>query len=136
MIAPVMDGNRFDFILGLAYIVFQLLGAMTAAVLQKAFTVNGLADDAYEINIYIAKNDYGRAFFLETSAAFIYVFMWISSQNRVTKFSNDLAINTAFLAGASLAAMLIGGLEIYHLQLTPVNPTVGFAIFFSRQTKL
>jgi len=33
MIAPVMDGNRFDFILGLAYIVFQLLGALFAATL-------------------------------------------------------------------------------------------------------
>lgn len=114
-----------------------MLGALSAALLQKAFAVNGLttAGYTYPLVIEIAKENYGKSFFLETSAAFILVFMWISSQNRTTKFSNDLAINTAFLAGASLASMLIGGLEIINLQLTPVNPTVGFAIFFVRQTK-
>jgi len=56
--------------------------------------------------------------------------MFLCSNNEVTKFSNDKVINTAVLAGSYIACMLLAGLEIPNLKLSPVNPTVGFSIFF------
>ena len=115
-----------------------MMGAITAAVLQKAFAVNGLVSGTnhlYQVELIIEKDNYWKGVFLESSAAFILVFMQISSHNKATKFSDDLITNTAFLSAATLIAMMIGGYEMEILLLTPVNPTVGFAIFFSRQTK-
>jgi len=57
--------------------------------------------------------------------------MWLSTQNKTTRFSHDLAINNAFLAGSTLFAMLLGGLEVDRYKITAVNPTIGFAIFFT-----
>ena len=133
--APVMDGNRFDFKLGCLYVVAQLAGAATAALLQRAFATNGIPNDPYDIELFYYVGDFGSALLLEIVGAFMLVFMWLSTQNKATRFSEDMAINNAFLAGATIASMLIGGIKVPEFFLTPANPTIGFCIFFMNQTK-
>ena len=130
MLAPIMDGHRFDIKLGFIYIAAQMTGALTGALINLPQQSTRIDSNPIKLELSVMIPDYGKAIFLESAASFILVFMWLSTQNKTTRFSKDLAINNAFLAGATLVAMLIGGLEVEKYLITTVNPTVGFAIFF------
>ena len=134
--APVMDGQRFDMKLGLLYIAAQASGAASAALLQKIFVVSdsyvffGLANDPMDLQLYYEPNEFFQAIILESIGSFMLVFMWLSTQNKATRFSEDMAINNLFLAAATLCSMLIGGVNLQNLALSPCNPTIGFFITF------
>jgi len=136
VLAPVMDGQRFDMKLGLLYIAAQSLGAGTAALLQKIFVVSeshlffGLTNDPMKLQLYYDSNEFFQAIVLESIGCFMLVFMWLSTQNKATRFSEDMAINNLFLAAATLCSMLIGGVNLQNLALSPCNPTIGFFITF------
>jgi len=83
-----MDGQKFDFTLGVLYIMAQSLGAASAALLQKSFAVNDIneffnfSDSPFAIELYYDPEHFLQACVLESIGAFILVFMWLSTQNK------------------------------------------------------
>ena len=59
--------------------------------------------------------------------SFFLVFMYLSSTEPKTKFTNDKAIQTVILAGSYLGAMLLAGNKIKILHSSPVNPAIALA---------
>jgi len=59
--------------------------------------------------------------------SFFLVFMYLSSTEPKTKFTNDKAIQTVILAGSYLGAMLLAGNKIKVIQTSPVNPAIALA---------
>lgn len=64
---------------------------------------------------------------LETMGSFFLVFMYLSSTEPKTKFTNDKAVQTIILAGSYLGAMLLAGNKIETLHTSPVNPAIALA---------
>ena len=60
--------------------------------------------------------------------SFFLVFMYLSSTEEKTKFTQDKAVQTIILAGSYLGAMLIAGVKLTKLRASPVNPAIAFAI--------
>ena len=68
--------------------------------------------------------------------SFFLVFMYLSSTEQKTKFTNDKAIQTVILAGSYLAAMLLAGNKISILHSSPVNPAIAIATVIFNLSKL
>jgi len=60
--------------------------------------------------------------------SFFLVFMYLSSTDVKTKFTNDAAIQTVILSGSYLGAMLLAGYKFYKLKASPVNPAIAFGV--------
>jgi hypothetical protein len=57
--------------------------------------------------------------------------MYLTSTEEKTKFTKDAAIQTIILAGSYFGAMLIAGVKLEILEVSPVNPAIAimFVIF-------
>lgn len=65
---------------------------------------------------------------LEAMGAFFLVFMYLSSTEPKTKFTDDKAVQTIILAGSYLGSMLLAGNKIKILQTSPVNPAIALSV--------
>jgi len=123
MIGNVRSGN-FDRILGFLYIAAQILGAQLGAIFATIFA-SGKED---RIDLHVTSDDIIQTIIVEIIGAFFLVFMYLSSTDKKTKFTDDAAIQTIILAGSYLGAMLFAGTKLVPLHASPVNPAISFAI--------
>ena len=65
---------------------------------------------------------------LEGMGSFFLVFMYLSSTEPKTKFTDDKAVQTIILAGSYLGSMLLAGNKIAILQTSPVNPAIALSV--------
>jgi len=95
------------------------LGALFSTIFASAVT--------NPITLGVEENDMVQSAILEIMGSFFLVFMYLSSTEPKTKFTNDKAIQTVILAGSYLGAMLLAGNKIKILHSSPVNPAIALA---------
>lgn len=87
MLGDVRD-MKFDRALGILYIVAQCVGALLGALFSTIFA-SAVKDP---ISLAVKGDDMLQSAILETMGSFFLVFMYLSSTEPKTKFTNDKAI--------------------------------------------
>lgn len=112
------DPGKFARMLGIAYILVQLVGCMCGALLAYMFTQSGGAVTVFE-DSYIFQAAIG-----ETFGSFLYIFCFVTQTEKQTRFSNDPAIWSLIISAA------YGSCVSYNLPRHggSINPAYGFAV--------
>lgn len=114
------DTGRFSRLLGIAYIIFQFIGAFCGVLLGFLFTyLSGtltLANGASSI---------GQGIVSEALGTFFLTFLYLTQTEEQTKLSKDPAITTLIIASSYLAALLFTSPP--DLALSCLNPAIGVA---------
>ena len=131
MVGNVQHAN-FNRILGLLYMVAQILGAFIGAMFATQFA-EGV--DTQMLPINVDSHDILQTIVVETCGSFFLVFMYLSSTDKDTKFTDDAAIQTIILSGSYLGGMLLGGAKIAILKASPVNPAIALCLILWNVTK-
>jgi glycerol uptake facilitator-like aquaporin len=117
------DTGKFSRTLGLAYILFQLVGAFFGGLL--AFFFNYYAAIPFGID---NASDVGYAIASEILGSFFLAFLYLTQTEEKTKLSKDPAITTLIIAAAYIASlMMVSGPEDY---LACLNPAVALGASF------
>ena len=132
MIGNVKIG-KFDRILGFLYIAAQFAGALLGCIFAKIFSGSIFGDN--DIELAVETGDIMQTIILEIMGSFFLVFMYLTSTEEKTKFTNDAAIQTIILAGSYLGAMLIAGVKLDKLDASPVNPAIAIVFVFFHPSK-
>lgn len=116
------DVGRFSRKLGIAYILFQVVGGFLGGFIAFLFTRSphklGVEQD---INSLLAMP-------AETIGAFFVTFLYLTQTEEKTKLSKDPAITTLIIAAAYMGAMLmVCGPDD---TITPLNPAIAFGTMF------
>ena len=128
MVGNVKIG-KFDRILGFLYIAAQFAGAFLGCIFAKIFS-----GTLVHVELGISSSDIIQTVILEVLGSFFLVFMYLTSTEEKTKFTQDAAIQTIILAGSYLGAMLIAGVKLDILDASPVNPAISIAFVFFNPT--
>jgi len=111
------DAGKFSRPLGVAYILFQMIGGFFGGFLGYFFSENHMSFGVKSSYIF-------QSILAETIGSFFLAFLYLTQTENKTKISNDPAITTLIIASSYLAAMLmVSGPNEY---LTPLNPAVAF----------
>ena len=111
------DTGKFSRPLGVAYILFQMIGGFFGGFLGYFFSKDSM-------DFGVSSSYIGQAILAETIGSFFLAFLYLTQTENKTKISNDPAITTLIIASSYLAAMLmVSGPDAY---LTPLNPAVAF----------
>jgi glycerol uptake facilitator-like aquaporin len=115
--------KQFSRPLGIAYILFQVLGGFVASLLALAF-------GAEATNLGTDSSLIGESIVAELIGSFFLCFLYLTQTESKTKISEDPAITTLILAASYVASMLIViGPDRY---LSPLNPAVSLGIMFQQ----
>ncbi|CDW80400.1 probable aquaporin pip2-5-like [Stylonychia lemnae] len=118
------DTGKFSRTLGIAYILFQLLGAFLGGLLAFFF------NEYKQITFGIATEYVGYAIAAEILGSFFLAFLYLTQTEEKTKLSKDPAITTLIIAAAYLGALLMAsGPQDY---LACLNPAVAFGTSFQQ----
>lgn len=124
MVGNVKHGN-FNRYLGFLYIAAQLAGGLIGGFIGTL--LSGYQGKSIHLDLHIG-NFFFQQIFLEVMGSFFLVFMYLSSTDVKTKFTQDAAIQTIILSGSYLGSMLLAGKEI-RVKASPVNPAIALGIF-------
>jgi len=119
MIGNVKQG-KFDRVLGFLYIVAQFCGAALGITFSKIFQ-GGLATTQ---DLGVEWDDMIQSAIVEIMGSFFLVFMYLTSTEEKTKFTNDAAVQTIILAGSYLGAMKLAGAKQSLFRVSPCNPAI------------
>lgn len=127
------DTGRFSRVLGLLYILFQVLGAFLGALLM--YTV--FQDNAMNITVTMNSKVFYSAMIMSTLGTMLLVFLYLTQTEEKTKLSNDPAITTLIIAAAYVASLMISNSS--SKSLSPLNPAIAVGIlsqsFFAHGAK-
>ena len=114
------DIGRFNRLLGIAYMIFQLGGAITGVLVSYIIT-GSLAD------LTIQDSQTFGALITEAVGAFILTFLYLSQTEQKTKISKDPGITTLVISAAYVAGTSISSIPTLGTGRTPLNPAIAFA---------
>ena len=118
------DTGKFSRPLGIAYMLFQVVGAFLGGLLAFLFH-----QGAVKFGIE-NKEDVGFAVTSEAIGSFFLAFLYLTQTESQTKLSKDPAITTLIIAASYLAALLmVSGPEDY---LACLNPAVAIGACFEQ----
>lgn len=116
------DTGRFSRTLGLAYILFQIVGAFFGGLLAFFF------NNYNPVNFGITNTqDVGYGIASEILGTFFLCFLYLTQTEAKTKLSKDPAITTLIIAASYIAALLM--VSGPHIYLACLNPAVAFGTF-------
>lgn len=117
------DTGKFSRPLGIAYIVFQVLGGFAASIITTFFLADSTRFGVDSSNIFPGMAS-------EAIGSFFLAFLYLTQTENKTKMSNDPAITTLIIAASYMAAMLmVSGPDDY---MSPLNPAVSLGIMLSQ----
>lgn len=119
------DTGRFSRVLGIAYILFQFIGAFLGALLALWFTGSvGFIGLPFDDAAYIP-----AAIVSETIGTLLLTFMYLTQTEQKTKLSDDPAICTLIIAATYFAAILmVGSTDSYGFGC--LNPAISLMTCF------
>ena len=112
------EPGKFTRILGIAYMLAQLMGWFGGAMLAYMFTTSGG-------NLTVYKDSYiFQAWISETFGSFLYIFTFLIQTEKETRFSHDSAIWSLIISAA------YGSVITYNYDKVggSMNPAYGFAV--------
>lgn len=116
------DTGKFSRKLGIAYILFQIMGAFLGGLL--AFFFNNYQQAQFGIAVEYV----GYAIAAEILGSFFLCFLYLTQTEQQTKLSQDPAITTLIIAASYIAALLmVAGPENY---LGCLNPAIAIGASF------
>lgn len=119
------DTGRFSRVLGLCYILAQILGAFGGAFI--AFTFFGAQT---ELTVKINSNGnpmWSQVMVEETMGSALLVFLYLSQTEEKTKLSDDPAITTLIISAAYYSAIYLGYNTVTSA-LSPLNPAIAVSL--------
>jgi glycerol uptake facilitator-like aquaporin len=119
------DTGRFSRVLGITYIIAQILGAMCGAFLAYTF-FQAQTDLTVKIN---ANGNYmwSQAMVEETMGSALLVFLYLSQTEEKTKLSDDPAITTLIISASYYAAIYLG-YNTTTSAVSSLNPAISLGL--------
>lgn len=116
------DPGTFSRIVGVVYILFQVIGAFLGSMLAWFFNFSNSGGSIY---IYGDSNII-CAVIGEAIGTFILVFFYLVQTEKSTKYSKDPAFNCLIIASSYIAARSIVASSAYSKAGAVLNPAIGF----------
>lgn len=115
------DTGKFSRSLGLAYIIFQLLGAFAGGLIAYIFMRS-------PANFGIDLSNVVNGIVAESIGSFFLAFLYLTQTENKTKLSTDPAITTLIISAAYIAALLM--VSAPEVNLACLNPAIAFGASF------